>query len=224
MRCRCWRRAPGRRWRPRAHGDADLVLVHDPEAEQKFIAEGHGIAPRQIAWNDFIVVGPAADPAHVKGGHDAVAALKAIAGGRGALCLARRQAAAPTRSNSGCGGRPRSIRQERRRFVVPRYRRRHGAGAQRGLGDARPTRCPTAALGSASATRASWWSLVEGDPKLLNRYDVILLEPGKASRRQAASRRTVSPNGSPRPKARRRSAPTRSSGEQLFHPSAAAPK
>src|SRR6187399_882566 len=37
-------------------GDADLVLVHDPEAEQKFLDEGHGINRRQIAWNDFIVV------------------------------------------------------------------------------------------------------------------------------------------------------------------------
>jgi tungstate transport system substrate-binding protein len=34
-------------------GDADLVLVHDPEAEAKFISEGHGINRRQIAWNDF---------------------------------------------------------------------------------------------------------------------------------------------------------------------------
>src|SRR4051812_35574304 len=60
-------------------GDADLVLVHDPEAEQQFIAEGHGVSRRQIAWNDFIVVGPDADPAHVKGGHDAVNAFSAIA-------------------------------------------------------------------------------------------------------------------------------------------------
>ena len=45
-----------------ARGDADLVLVHDPEAEQQFIAEGHGAERRQIAWNDFIVIGPRADP------------------------------------------------------------------------------------------------------------------------------------------------------------------
>jgi len=60
-------------------GDADLLLVHDPEAEQAFMDEGHGSARRQIAWNDFIIVGPSADPAHVKGGSDSVAALKAIA-------------------------------------------------------------------------------------------------------------------------------------------------
>src|SRR5476651_344860 len=60
-------------------GDADLLLVHDPEAEQQFMDEGHGLTRRQIAWNDFIIVGPSADPAHVKGGRDSVAALKAIA-------------------------------------------------------------------------------------------------------------------------------------------------
>src|ERR1700732_4928843 len=60
-------------------GDADLLLVHDPEAEQQFMDEGRGSARRQIAWNDFIIVGPSADPAHVSGGRDSVAALKAIA-------------------------------------------------------------------------------------------------------------------------------------------------
>src|SRR5271169_5612529 len=62
-----------------ARDDADLVLVHDLEAEQKFIAAGDGIDRRQIAWNDFIVVGPRSDPAHIAGSRDAVAALRAIA-------------------------------------------------------------------------------------------------------------------------------------------------
>src|SRR2546429_9351774 len=65
-----------------ARGDADLVLVHDPEAEDRFMAEGHGSDRRQIAWNDFIIVGPKTDPAHVAGGHDAGAALTAIAAGQ----------------------------------------------------------------------------------------------------------------------------------------------
>src|SRR5881392_3635487 len=55
-------------------GDADLVLVHDPDAEEQFIAERHGVNRRQIAWNDFVIVEPTADPAHIAGGHDAVAA------------------------------------------------------------------------------------------------------------------------------------------------------
>src|SRR5580698_8304835 len=60
-------------------GDADLLLVHDPEAEQQFMNEGHGATRRQIAWNDFIIVGPSADPARVKGGSDSVVALRTIA-------------------------------------------------------------------------------------------------------------------------------------------------
>src|SRR6266481_1783985 len=60
-------------------GDADLLLVHDPEAEQQFMDEGHGSTRRKIAWNDFIIVGPSADPAHIRGGNDSVTALKAVA-------------------------------------------------------------------------------------------------------------------------------------------------
>ena len=60
-------------------GDADVLLVHDPEAEKLFMDEGHGSAQRQIAWNDFVIVGPSADPARVLGGNDSVTALKAIA-------------------------------------------------------------------------------------------------------------------------------------------------
>src|ERR1700710_3252874 len=56
-------------------GDADLLLVHDPEAEQQFMDEGHGGARRQVAWNDFIVVGPSADPVPGKGGPDRAPAL-----------------------------------------------------------------------------------------------------------------------------------------------------
>ena len=50
---------PGQALQTAARDDADLVLVHDPEAEQKFIAASDGIDRRQIAWNDFIVSGPA---------------------------------------------------------------------------------------------------------------------------------------------------------------------
>src|ERR1700742_3485919 len=46
-------------------GDADVLLVHDPEAEREFIDEGYGTTHRQLAWNDFIIVGPSSDPARV---------------------------------------------------------------------------------------------------------------------------------------------------------------
>ena len=55
------------------HDHADLVLFREPEAERKFIAAGDSIDRRQIAWNDFVVVGPRSDPAHI-GSPDAVAA------------------------------------------------------------------------------------------------------------------------------------------------------
>ena len=60
-------------------GDADLVLVDDPAAEREFIDEGYGTTHRQVAWNDFVLVGPSSDPAKIAGGKDVVAALKAIA-------------------------------------------------------------------------------------------------------------------------------------------------
>src|ERR1700729_4136651 len=46
-------------------GDADVVLVHDPDAERQFVDEGYSATLRQIAWNDFIIVGPSNDPAHI---------------------------------------------------------------------------------------------------------------------------------------------------------------
>src|SRR6202521_4939675 len=63
-------------------GDADVVLVHDPEAERQFVDEGYSSTLRQVAWNDLIIVGPSSDPAHILSGKDSVTALKAIASAR----------------------------------------------------------------------------------------------------------------------------------------------
>lgn len=60
------------------NGDVDAVVVHDPAAERAFVAAGHGVNRRRLMHNDFVLVGPAADPAGVAGGRDAVAALRAI--------------------------------------------------------------------------------------------------------------------------------------------------
>ena len=57
--------------------DADVLLVHAPAAEKAFVAAGHGIDRRQVMYNDFIIVGPLADPADVKG-RSADAALQRI--------------------------------------------------------------------------------------------------------------------------------------------------
>lgn len=61
-------------------GDADVLLVHAPEAEEEFLAEGYGINHRLVMHNDFVIVGPADDPAAVGEASDALAALQAIAG------------------------------------------------------------------------------------------------------------------------------------------------
>ncbi len=60
-------------------GDADVLFVHDPEKEEKFVAEGYGIARKPVMYNDFIIVGPAADPAKIKGMKDATEAFKKMA-------------------------------------------------------------------------------------------------------------------------------------------------
>src|SRR3954449_1466945 len=62
-----------------ARGDADALLVHDRIGEDKFVADGNGIDRRDVMFNDFVLVGPKADPAHVRGLKDARQALKRIA-------------------------------------------------------------------------------------------------------------------------------------------------
>jgi tungstate transport system substrate-binding protein len=205
-----------------ARDDADLVLVHDPEAEQKFIDAGDGIDRRQIAWNDFIVVGPRSDPAHIAGTHDAVAALKAMA-----------SAQAPFVSRGDKSG---TDALERRLWRVAETDPAKAGGGSwyRDIGGGMGAAL-NAAQGMNAYTisdRGTWLSfanrgdltvLVEGDPRLLNRYDVILLNPAKHPvPKQALARRfaqwLVSPEGQAEIDA------YKVEGEQLFHPSAATPK
>jgi tungstate transport system substrate-binding protein len=60
-------------------GDADVVFVHDKTAELKWLAEGNGVKRYPVMYNDFVLIGPQADPARVAGGKDIAAALKTIA-------------------------------------------------------------------------------------------------------------------------------------------------
>jgi tungstate transport system substrate-binding protein len=158
-------------------GDADLVLVHDPEAEQKFIDDGNGIDRRQIAWNDFIFVGPQSDPAHIVGTHDAVAALKAVA-----------SAKAPFVSR---GDRSGTNALEQRLWKTTDIDPKTGAGSwYRDIGGGMGQALNAAAAMPAYtlSDRGTWLSFnnkqtfvvaVEGDPRLINRYDVIELNPAK---------------------------------------------
>jgi tungstate transport system substrate-binding protein len=178
-------------------GDADLVLVHDPEAEKKFIDDGHGINRRQIAWNDFIVVGPKADPAHVAGGHDAMAAFVAIAAAK-----------APFVSR---GDRSGTNALELRLWKAAGIDPKGGGDWYRDIGGGMG-QALNAAAGLPAYTlsdRGTWLSfknkgplvvVIEGDPHLINRYDVIELDPKKhAGAKLAAAHRfaawLVSPAG-----------------------------
>jgi tungstate transport system substrate-binding protein len=61
------------------NGDVDVCLVHARQLEDQFVAEGWGIDRHDVMYNDFIVAGPSADPAGVKGSHDVLAAFRKIA-------------------------------------------------------------------------------------------------------------------------------------------------
>ncbi|NLB51378.1 MAG: extracellular solute-binding protein [Syntrophomonadaceae bacterium] len=60
-------------------GDVDVILVHSRAAEDKFIEDGFGVDRRDVMYNDYLVIGPAEDPAGIKGTSDALAAFKAMA-------------------------------------------------------------------------------------------------------------------------------------------------
>jgi len=158
-----------------ARGDADLVLVHDPEAEDAFIAAGHGIARVEIAWNDFIFVGPRSDVAHLAGSSDAVAALRKVAEAKAGFVSRG--------DKSGTDALEKRLWREAgiNPLGAPWYKDIGG-----GMG---------AALNVAAATdsitltdRGTWLSfanrrdleeLVQGDARLINRYRVIELAPSR---------------------------------------------
>ncbi len=58
--------------------DGDVLLVHAKPAEEKFVAEGHGVSRSDVMYNDFVIVGPAKDPAEIAGSSDVASALAAI--------------------------------------------------------------------------------------------------------------------------------------------------
>ena len=202
-------------------GDADLVLVHDPDAEQVFMSQGFGVTRRQIAWNDFIVVGPKGDPAHVLGGHDAVAALAAIA-----------KAQAPFVSRGDRSGtNALELRLWKAADITPP---KVPGGWYRDIGGGMGAALNAAAAMEAYTVsdRGTWLSFqnkrdlvvaVEGDPHLINRYDVIELDP---------KRHTLQSTGAAHQLAQwLLSAQGQDAigayevkGAQLFHPSAATPK
>jgi tungstate transport system substrate-binding protein len=202
-------------------GDADLVLVHDPDAEATFMSQGFGVTQRQIAWNDFIVVGPKADPAHVAGGHDALAALKTIAATE-----------APFVSRGDRSGtNALELRLWKAADITPP---KTAGGWYRDIGGGMGAALNAAAAMDAYtlSDRGTWLSFankrdlvisVEGDSHLINRYDVIELDPKRHPPAQMAAAARLatwllSPEGQDAIGA------YKVTDVQLFHPSAASPK
>jgi tungstate transport system substrate-binding protein len=203
-------------------GDADLLLVHDPEAEQQFMDEGHGSTRRQVAWNDFIIVGPSGDPAHVKGGNDSVGALKAIAASQAPFVSRGDKSgtnAAELRLWKAAGLAPDALGKEK-------WYKDIGGGMGQALNAASAMDAYTL------SDRGTWLSFnnkgsltvaIEGDPRLLNRYDVIELNPQKHAGAKLADAKAfadwlVSPDG------QQAIGAYQVNGEKLFNPSADSPK
>lgn len=158
-------------------GDADVVFVHDPQAEEKFVAEGYGVKRLPVMYNDFVLVGPKGDPAGVSGRKDIVAALKRI-----------ESTAAPFVSRGDKSGtHAAELRLWKMAGVDPvqgrgKWYRETGSGMGPSLNTA------SSMNAYLLADRGTWLSfknrgelsiVVEGDNRLFNQYGVILVNPAK---------------------------------------------
>ena len=156
-------------------GEADVLLVHSPEAEKKFIAEGYGINRRIIMHNDYVIAGPSEDPAKLKGMKSSLEALKKIASAKG-LFLSRGD-------NSGTHAKEKAI--WKAAGVNPEGEKWY---QQTGLGMGQTLSVAAEKKGYTLADRGTYLSLkknlgldifVEGDAILLNIYHVIEVNPAK---------------------------------------------
>jgi tungstate transport system substrate-binding protein len=199
-------------------GDADVVFVHDQVAEEKFVAEGSGLARRAVMYNDFVLIGPKADPAGVKG-KDIVAGLTKLSA-----------SSAPFVSRGDKSG---------THAAELRYWAAAGTADPAATKGASYRACGCGmgpALNIASSTgsyvladRGTWLAfknrgdlaiLVEGDQRLFNQYGVIVVNPAKHTHVKAPLAQqfadwVVSPAG------QASIAGYRIDGEQLFFPNAA---
>jgi tungstate transport system substrate-binding protein len=155
-------------------GDADLLFVHDKEAEEKVVAEGFAVKRFEVMYNDFVLIGPKADPAKAKGA-DIVEALKKVAGAN-ADFISR-------------GDKSGTHAAELRFWKVAGLEGKTGGGYKScgcGMGPALNMASSTGAY--VLADRGTWLNfknrgdlavLVEGDKRLFNQYGVMLVNPAK---------------------------------------------
>jgi tungstate transport system substrate-binding protein len=154
-------------------GDADVLFVHDQVAEEKFVAEGFGVKRYPVMYNDFVLVGPANDPAKVRG-KDIVSALQKVAS---------TQAGFVSRGDKS-GTHAAELRYWKQAGLDSK-----GAGYKEcgcGMGPALNIASSTGAY--ALTDRGTWLNfknrqdlqvLVEGDNRLFNQYGVMVVSPTK---------------------------------------------
>jgi tungstate transport system substrate-binding protein len=156
-------------------GEADVLLVHSPAAEKKFVAEGFGVNRRLVMHNDYIIVGSPEDSAKIKGMKNTVEGLKKIAAS-GSLFLSRGD-------NSGTHSKEKSIWKEA--GLNPEKEKWY---QQTGLGMGQTLNVSSEKKGYTLADRGTYLALkknlhldilVEGDAILLNIYHVIEVNPAK---------------------------------------------
>ena len=160
-----------------ANGDGDVVLVHSKPDEEKFVADGLGVKRYDVMYNDFIIVGPTADPAKIAGLKDAAASLKKIA-----------DAEAPFASRADESG---THKAELKLWQDAGVDPKPSSGKwylETGSGMGATLNTAVGKQAYALTDRGTWLSfankddfkiLVEGDPKLFNQYGVILVNPAK---------------------------------------------
>ncbi len=155
-------------------GDADALLVHDPAGEQKFVADGFGVDRRAVMHNDFVIVGPKADPAGIAKTPDVIEVFRRIAAAK-----------APFGSRGDDSG---TNRMELRLWKDAGIDPKQGGSWYRELGSGMgPTLNTSAGMNAYTlADRATWANfknrqdlviLVQGDKRLLNPYSTILVNP-----------------------------------------------
>ncbi|MGE5146765.1 MAG: substrate-binding domain-containing protein [Candidatus Eiseniibacteriota bacterium] len=198
-------------------GDADVVFVHAPAAEKKWIAAGFGVKRFEVMYNDFVVVGPKADPAGIKGTKDAVAALKKIAAAK-----------APFASRGDDSG---TNKKELELWKDAAIDVKKASGTwyrETGSGMGATLNTSAAMNAYALTDRGTWLSfknrrdliiVVEGDKKLFNQYGVALVNPAKhpnvkVKEGQAFIDWLISPEG------QKIISEYKIGGEQLFYPNA----
>lgn len=196
-------------------GDADVLFVHDKVAEEKVVSEGFAVKRLEVMYNDFVVVGPAADPVGVKG-NDVVEALKKLSAANGAF-ISR-------------GDKSGTHAAELRFWKMADLTDKQGSGYKScgcGMGPALNMASSTGAY--VLTDRGTWLSfknrgdlkvLVEGDKRLFNQYGVMLVNPAKHPHVKAVDGQkfvdwVVSPVG------QGVIASYKIGGEQLFFPNAA---